>query len=114
MSTTQQPEHHTEHHKHVELGRAIAASIEAADATFKENGMPVEFGSAVTAAVAAAAASLKENEHVELDRFRPHGELEIDKLFRALVKFEGSDLHLKVGTPPVVRVGGTLRPLNRG
>ena len=44
----------------------------------------------------------------------PHGELEIDKLFRALVKFEGSDLHLKVGSPPVVRVGGTLRPLNRG
>ena len=42
------------------------------------------------------------------------GELEIDKLFRALVKFEGSDLHLKVGTPPVVRVTGTLRPLNRG
>jgi twitching motility protein PilT len=40
-------------------------------------------------------------------------ELEIDKLFRALVKLEGSDLHLKVGTAPVVRVHGTLRPLNR-
>ena len=47
-------------------------------------------------------------------RFRPHGELEIDKLFRALVKFEGSDLHLKVGSPPIVRVTGSLRPLNRG
>ena len=41
-------------------------------------------------------------------------ELEIDKLFRALVKLEGSDLHLKVGCPPFVRVNGTLRPLNRG
>ena len=41
-------------------------------------------------------------------------ELEIDKLFRALVKLEGSDLHLKVGLPPYVRVAGTLRPLNRG
>ncbi len=41
-------------------------------------------------------------------------ELEIDKLFRALVKFEGSDLHLKTGLPPYVRVDGTLRPLNRG
>jgi twitching motility protein PilT len=41
------------------------------------------------------------------------GELEIDKLFRALVKLEGSDLHLKVGCPPIVRVNGTLRPLNR-
>jgi twitching motility protein PilT len=40
-------------------------------------------------------------------------ELEIDKLFRALVKLEGSDLHLKVGSPPFVRVHGTLRPLNR-
>ena len=51
---------------------------------------------------------------VELGRFVRRGELEIDKLFRALVKFEGSDLHLKVGTPPVVRVTGALRPLNRG
>ncbi|MEA1949964.1 MAG: PilT/PilU family type 4a pilus ATPase, partial [Planctomycetota bacterium] len=32
----------------------------------------------------------------------------------ALVKLEGSDLHLKVGLPPYVRVAGTLRPLNRG
>ncbi|MCX7424049.1 MAG: PilT/PilU family type 4a pilus ATPase [Planctomycetia bacterium] len=41
-------------------------------------------------------------------------EFEINKLFRALVKLEGSDLHLKVGLPPYVRVAGTLRPLNRG
>jgi twitching motility protein PilT len=40
-------------------------------------------------------------------------DLEVDKLFRALVKLEGSDLHLKVGMPPMVRVSGTLRPLNR-
>ena len=41
-------------------------------------------------------------------------ELEIDKLFRALVKLDGSDLHLKAGCPPFVRVAGSLRPLNRG
>ena len=41
-------------------------------------------------------------------------DLEIDKLFRALVKLEGSDLHLKTGCPPYIRVAGTLRPLNRG
>ena len=29
------------------------------------------------------------------------------------MKLEGSDLHLKVGCPPFVRVNGTLRPLNR-
>lgn len=38
---------------------------------------------------------------------------EVDKLFRACVKLEGSDLHLKVGKPPIVRIKGTLRPLNR-
>ena len=44
----------------------------------------------------------------------PHQDLEIDKLFRACVKLEASDLHLKVGKPPMVRVDGTLRPMNRG
>jgi twitching motility protein PilT len=39
-------------------------------------------------------------------------ELEINRLFRSLVKLEGSDLHLKVGRPPIIRVNGTLRPLN--
>lgn len=42
------------------------------------------------------------------------GDLEVDKLFRALVKIEGSDLHLKVGRPPMVRSRGELKPLNRG
>ncbi len=41
-------------------------------------------------------------------------DMEIDKIFRALVKLEGSDLHMKVGRPPIVRVDGTLRDLNRG
>jgi twitching motility protein PilT len=36
-----------------------------------------------------------------------------DKLFKACVKLEGSDLHLKVGTSPIVRVKGDLKPLNR-
>ncbi|MGI6416794.1 MAG: type IV pilus twitching motility protein PilT [Thermoguttaceae bacterium] len=50
-----------------------------------------------------------------LDRLALHKqELEVDKLFRALVKLEGSDLHLKVGSPPMVRTKGELRPLNRG
>ncbi len=38
---------------------------------------------------------------------------EVDKMFRACVKLEGSDLHLKVGKPPIVRIKGSLRPLNR-
>jgi twitching motility protein PilT len=40
-------------------------------------------------------------------------DMEVDKLFRALVKLEGSDLHLKAGSPPFVRVSGSLRPLSR-
>ncbi len=40
-------------------------------------------------------------------------ELEVDKLFRACVKLQGSDLHLKVGQAPYVRMRGSLRPLNR-
>lgn len=40
-------------------------------------------------------------------------ELEVDKIFRALVKLQGSDLHMKVGQPPIVRVNGELRALNR-
>lgn len=39
--------------------------------------------------------------------------MEVDKIFKALVKLEGSDLHLKVGQPPMVRVRGELKALNR-
>ena len=40
-------------------------------------------------------------------------DLEVDKYFRSLVKLEGSDLHMRVGRPPSVRVRNELRPLNR-
>jgi len=40
-------------------------------------------------------------------------DLEVDKLFRACVKLNASDLHLKVDKAPMVRVDGTLRPMNR-
>jgi twitching motility protein PilT len=51
---------------------------------------------------------------MDVDRFTgKRQELEVDKLFRACVKLEGSDLHLKVGQPPYVRIRGSLRPLNR-
>ncbi len=48
------------------------------------------------------------------ERFKKKREpLEIDKLFKALVKLQGSDLHLKVDRPPYIRVSGSLRPMNR-
>ena len=50
-----------------------------------------------------------------IDRFTAvTEEKEVDKYFRALVKLEGSDLHMKVGKPPIIRVNGTLKPLSRG
>jgi len=37
--------------------------------------------------------------------------LPVDRFFDALGRFSGSDLHLKVGRPPMIRVRGTLQPL---
>jgi twitching motility protein PilT len=36
---------------------------------------------------------------------------EIDKIFRQLIKYSGSDLHMQVGKAPILRVRGTLREL---
>ncbi|MFM7564526.1 MAG: type IV pilus twitching motility protein PilT [Planctomycetota bacterium] len=41
-------------------------------------------------------------------------EKELDRYFRALVKMQGSDLHMKVGRPPIIRQHGALKELNRG
>lgn len=38
-------------------------------------------------------------------------ELEINKLFRIVTKHDGSDLHLKVGSPPLMRLAGQLRQM---
>ena len=52
------------------------------------------------------------NDDDEMSDAGPPGP-EVDKLFRAAVRLMGSDLHLKVGRPPLVRVNGVLRPLKR-
>ena len=38
-------------------------------------------------------------------------DLEINKIFRQMIKHNGSDLHLKVGKPPILRIRGALREL---
>src|SRR5579864_9246237 len=40
---------------------------------------------------------------------KPRREPEVNKLFRMVMKFEGSDLHLKVGQPPMMRLKGDIR-----
>src|SRR5579884_798269 len=37
------------------------------------------------------------------------GEPEVNKLFRMVMKHEASDLHLKVGQPPMMRLRGDIR-----
>src|SRR5262249_15233658 len=41
----------------------------------------------------------------------PRKEPEVNKLFRMVMKYEGSDLHLKVGLPPMMRLKGDIRRL---
>lgn len=41
----------------------------------------------------------------------PASEPEANKLFRMVMKHKGSDLHLKVGLPPALRLGGVLRQM---
>ena len=38
--------------------------------------------------------------------------LNIDRLLEACIKMGGSDLHLTVGRPPVLRISGRLRSLD--
>lgn len=62
--------------------------------------------------------SLKEREEEAIEKMvgqfvGKQTEKPVDKYLRALVKLEGSDLHMKVGKPPIVRVNGTLKELNR-
>ena len=48
------------------------------------------------------------------DRTRPHrGSEEADHFLRAVVKLGASDLHLKSGQPPCVRIRGELRKIDR-
>jgi twitching motility protein PilT len=39
-------------------------------------------------------------------------EPEVNKLFRMVMKYEGSDLHLKVGLPPMMRLKGIIRHMD--
>src|SRR5258707_11283595 len=53
-------------------------------------------------------------ERDELDGSEPaqvKREPEANKLFRMVMKHEGSDLHLKVGLPPMMRLKGDIRQM---
>ena len=39
--------------------------------------------------------------------------MEIQRLLRAAVQFKASDLHIQVGSPPTVRVDGTMTAMNQ-
>src|SRR5579862_2490790 len=42
----------------------------------------------------------------------PKREPEVNKLFRLVMKHQGSDLHLKVGQPPMMRLKGDIRRMD--
>ena len=54
-----------------------------------------------------------ESLHVDL-KLPPEAkkEPEVNKLFRAVMKHEGSDLHLKVGLPPMMRHRGLIKKMD--
>lgn len=54
---------------------------------------------------------MAEHDDVKSSLMQVRQHIEVDKLFRACVKLEASDLHLKVGKPAMVRVDGSLRPM---
>ncbi len=68
---------------------------------------PASSGSPPAAALESAPVSAASTPPVAIE---PVG-LEIDRLFEAMVKLNGSDLHLKVDKPPYMRVKGSLQPL---
>lgn len=43
------------------------------------------------------------------DQTNPEHELELNKFFKAAIKTQASDLHLKVGQPPKLRIAGQLK-----
>lgn len=83
-------------------------------ATVEENGHDPAGSGQAPATPAAAKPVDATAELVKQRLLTKREELEVDKYFRALVKLEGSDLHMKVGRPPMVRIRNELRPLNRG
>ncbi|WP_306298836.1 type IV pilus twitching motility protein PilT [Cellulomonas iranensis] len=44
---------------------------------------------------------------------RHEGDIEIDDVLRELVRLGGSDVHLTSGAPPMVRMSGSLRPMEQ-
>ncbi len=53
-------------------------------------------------------------DEIHIDVKLPEGkrEPEVNKLFRAVMKHEGSDLHLKVGLPPMMRHRGIIKKMD--
>ncbi|HEY0779530.1 MAG TPA: type IV pilus twitching motility protein PilT, partial [Gemmatirosa sp.] len=66
---------------------------------------------ATVAASAVAASSVAPEASTPNDASRPDARATIDRLLRALVAARGSDLHLRVGEPPVIRASGELQRL---
>src|SRR5690349_24924551 len=56
-----------------------------------------------------AVANIPDEVLTEAPKAEPKREPEVNKLFRMVMKHEASDLHLKVGQPPMMRLRGDIR-----
>jgi twitching motility protein PilT len=80
-------------------------------ATVEGNALPQEPNLSVEDREKAVAADRRAVEDRRVDERRAVREPEVNKLFRMVMKHEGSDLHLKVGQPPMMRLRGDIRQM---
>jgi twitching motility protein PilT len=91
---------------------AVAAWAERKDGGLHAGFVP---GGSVAPAAPAAAAPVARPAAVAPAPARPAGSAssaEIDALFRLMIGSKASDLHISVGSPPILRIDGEIRPLS--
>jgi len=97
--------------RHAELGRRTGLPIKLALATRAAIGRALDFvhGPTKEPVPVARVAGQPADEEAHADA----PELSINQLLELLIEMQGSDLHLTSGSPPQVRVHGTLRRLDQ-
>ncbi len=88
---------------------AQAANEFAQAKTWTISGPPMESSSSVITQTPQPARVEPPRELVESDTSNEPARSEIDRLLRALVETSASDLHLRVGEPPILRIHGEMK-----
>ena len=91
-------------------GTSNGATNGAAKATAKSPAAAPSNGNGASAATAEMPANSNRSAAQVAD---PAARIEMERLLRLMVEQEGSDLHLRVGEPPIVRVHGELKRMDQ-